>query len=118
MRCHVFFKILSGAFLLFSQKKLAKLQQAEQGAGLPDVYGRNVAVQQVFDTFQFLQSIRPTYDRVRPERHLNSAPPPTALAAVALSGRVQQIQIQQEVLPLPRALFEHVKAGRVLRISV
>lgn len=38
---------LSGAFLLFSQKKLAKLNQTEQNTAL-DVCGRNAAVQQVY----------------------------------------------------------------------
>lgn len=41
------FESVSGAFLLFSQKKLAKLKETEQVPG-PDDYSRNAAVKEVF----------------------------------------------------------------------
>ncbi|KAF1384376.1 hypothetical protein PFLUV_G00117690 [Perca fluviatilis] len=42
-----------GAFLLFSQKKLAKLRQTEQSTE-PDVYGRNAAIQQLIQQWRSL----------------------------------------------------------------
>ncbi|TDH07905.1 hypothetical protein EPR50_G00111300 [Perca flavescens] len=42
-----------GAFLLFSQKKLAKLRQTEQSTE-PDVYGRNAAIQQLIQQWHSL----------------------------------------------------------------
>ncbi|XP_073342711.1 DNA-directed RNA polymerase I subunit RPA1 [Pagrus major] len=52
-----------GAFLLFSQKKLAKLNQTEQSTD-PDVYGRNAAMQQVVQQWHSLdESSRSKYSK-------------------------------------------------------
>ncbi|XP_076595923.1 DNA-directed RNA polymerase I subunit RPA1 [Chaetodon auriga] len=52
-----------GAFLLFSQKKLAKLKQTEQKTE-PDVHGRNAAVQQLIQQWYSLdESSRAKYSR-------------------------------------------------------
>ncbi|XP_019113909.2 DNA-directed RNA polymerase I subunit RPA1 [Larimichthys crocea] len=76
-----------GAFLLFSQKKLAKLQQAEQGAALPDVYGRNVAVQQLLQQWHSLdESSRSKYSRKSsrcPEPSLSTLRPDVCFGSVS-----------------------------------
>ncbi|XP_035016584.1 DNA-directed RNA polymerase I subunit RPA1 [Hippoglossus stenolepis] len=52
-----------GAFLLFAQKKMAKLKQTEQTTG-PDVNGRNAAVQQLVQQWYSLDEVsRSKYSR-------------------------------------------------------
>ncbi|KAM9850131.1 DNA-directed RNA polymerase I subunit RPA1 [Aulostomus maculatus] len=52
-----------GAFLLYSQKKLGKLRQAEQGPG-PDVYGRDAATLQLIQQWRSLdEASRSKYSR-------------------------------------------------------
>ncbi|XP_010779945.1 DNA-directed RNA polymerase I subunit RPA1-like, partial [Notothenia coriiceps] len=84
--CVSVFECVAGAFLLYSQKKLAHLEQTEQG-GEPDVCGRKASILQLIQQWQALDdSSRSKYSRKSsrcPEPSLGQLRPDVCFGSVS-----------------------------------